>query len=483
MDKRLALVVGNSQYDTSPLRNPSNDAYDISAKLQSFGFKVKTLIDCELDELDHAIEEFETKLNDYDVGLFFFAGHGIQIDNSNYLITLDTLSDTKRKAIRTSMKLDCILEAMDNSSAATKIVILDACRSNPWERGWHRSLVDEGLASVYAPKGTIIGYATSPGEVADDGSGRNGLYTSALLNQIGALDRPIEAVFKRVRGEVAAASKGEQTTWEHTSLSGDFYFNTSVSKAIGDYDASAFSDDLFDPEPGSFADKTIRALKSYDWYKQNPAVMSLSLETLGQLNLDELFVIGRNILQAAYGHSGSANAFIADIRDKVDPWPEAKAKAIIDGILFEMFFNNEGKPREKPKGTVYLDDLMRLRKVPKIGNSLDFITSCLREARVPMLVYPNQGNIIAATVTHEMRGEKHTVTGVWVNSQNILKPVDETEVFGLKKVRYTSDDKDEFEAMLSERLIVPERQLEVSYQPELGDNEISYPRSIEFELI
>ena len=380
------------------------------------------------------------------------------------------------------MKLDSVLEAMDNSAATTKIVILDACRSNPWKRSWNRTVGDEGLASVYAPKGTIIGYATSPGEVADDGAGRNGLYTSALLNQIGALDRPIEAVFKLVRGEVAAVSNGEQTTWEHTSLSGDFFFNTSTAKAVGDYDASAFADVGFDPEPGSFADKTIRALKSYNWYKQNPAVISLSLETLGQLNPDELFVIGRNILQAAHGSSGSADVFIDDILDKVDPWPEAKAKAVVDGILFEMFFNSEGSPRDEPKGTIYYDGLARLRKAPKIGGSLDFITSCLREAKIPMLVYPNQDTIITVTITHEEQDEKNALTGVWVNSENLLIAPDETEVFGKKRVRYRSDEKDDFEIMLSERLMVPEKQLEVSYKPELGDDEISYPYPIKFDL-
>lgn len=482
MEKRLALVVGNSNYDTSPLQNPSNDAHDISAKLKSFGFTVKTLIDCKLEELEDAIEEFEEKLDDYDVGMFFFAGHGIQIDNSNYLIMIDTLSASKRKAIRSSIPLDNVLQAMDNSSASTKIVILDACRSNPWKRSWARSVGDEGLASVYAPKGTIIGYATSPGEVADDGAGRNGLYTSALLNQIGALDRPIEAVFKRVRGEVAAASRGEQTTWEHTSLSGDFFFNTSVSQAIGDYHPEALADDLFEPEPGSFAEKTIRALKTYNWYKQNPAVMSLSLETLGQLNPDELFVIGRNILQAAHGSSGSAEAFVDDIRERVEPWPDTKAKAILDGILFEMFFDRNGQPRDNPKGAYHYDGIARLRKVPRIKKSLDFITKCLQEAKISMLVYPNQESIVAVTITHEPKADKVVLTGVWVDSRNLIKPSQEDEdVFGIRKNRLVSSEKDDFETMLSETLIVPIKQLEISYQPEISDEQIIHPLSIEFD--
>lgn len=476
MQNRLALVVGNSNYKSSPLKNPMNDARDISEKLESYGFQTMTLTDCKLEDLEDAIEDFKEGLNKVDVGLFFFAGHGIQIDNSNYLIMINTISNTEAKAKRSSMPLDDVLKAMDNSTAATKIVILDACRSNPWKRGWSRDTGNEGLASVYAPKGTIIGYATSPGEVADDGSGRNGLYTSALLNQIGVIDRPIEAIFKRVRGEVSAASNGEQTTWEHTSLSGEFYFNTSVSKAIGDYDASAFSDEIFDPEPGSFADKTIKALKSYNWYKQNPAIQSLSLATLGQLNPDELFVIGRNIMQAAHGGSSAAMAFIDDIRDKVDPWSEVKAKAVIDGILFEMFFDNEGKPRISPKGVKYLDHFAKFRNVPNIKSSLDFITKCLREASVSMFVYPNQNNVIAVTITTESFEGAVTANGVWVNSKNILKDINESKMRGLPI------GTDSIKQKLSNELMIPLRQIEVSYQPNLEGDKISYPYPIEFEL-
>lgn len=475
MEKRIALVVGNSAYESSPLQNPRNDAEDISKVLSGFGFDVCTLLDCELEELEDALDQFENKLDEYEVGLFFFAGHGIQIENTNYLIMTDTVSASKRKTIRSSVSLDSVLQAMDNSSAETKIVILDACRSNPWKRAWpSRSGEEIGLASVYAPKGTIIGYATSPGEVADDGLGKNGLYTSALLNQIGAVDRPIEAIFKRVRGEVAAASLGAQTTWEHTSLSGEFFFNSSLSHVVGGYSPDAYADEEFDAEPGSFADQTIRALKTYNWYKQNPAVNSLDLGTIGQLNPNELFVIGRNVLQAAVGSSGDAHHFIENIRDKIGPWPEAKARAIVDGILFEIFFDSSGAPRERTKG-YYLDDIVRYRKVPLFSESLDFISTCLREAKTPMLVYPNQGNNVAVTITVDIENEHARVNGVWVDSNNVMQLKEDKSVFGTNKVRYISRDKDDFEETLADRLRVPSKQLEISYQPDVKDLEITYP--------
>lgn len=479
MEKRLALVIGNSDYHSQPLKNPRNDANDISDSLRQFGFEVTTLLDCKLEELEDALDIFEAKLDDYDVGMFFFAGHGIQIDNTNQLIMVDTDASSKRKAVRSSVKLDDVLAAMHNSSASTKIVILDACRSNPWKRGWSRNIAENGLASVFAPKGTIIGYATSPGEYADDGIGKNGLYTSALLNQIGAIDRPIEAVFKRVRGEVAAASNGEQTTWEHTSLSGDFFFNTSSSQAVGGYSKEVYADEGFRAEPGSFAYQTIRELKSYNWYKQNPAINSLNLGTINQLNPNEMFVIGRNILQAAEGSSGSAHAFVSNLHEQINPWPEAKARAVLDGILFEIFFDRTGAPRDFMKG-YYLDDLVEYRNVPIFRESLEFISTRLHEANVKLVVYPNQEPPVSVTVKIDPTNLRAKVTGVWVGNKDIMTVTEEDSIFGDKDIRYIAAGKDSFESILSERLKAASSQLEISYQPDLGEKEIVYPKTMNF---
>ena len=195
-----ALVIGNADYpDGHDLMNPVHDADDFGAKLKGYGFEAIVVTDCTAKEMEKSLKLFRASLDKHDVGLFFFAGHGMQIEGSNYLLALDTDMDSETDAKHSSLSLDKVVDVMSKSTAATKIIILDACRNNPWERKWQRSAATRGLASVYAPKGTIIGFATSPGETAGDGDGRNGTYTAALLDHIDAPDCSIETMFKRVR--------------------------------------------------------------------------------------------------------------------------------------------------------------------------------------------------------------------------------------------------------------------------------------------
>ena len=188
-----ALVLGNAAYpDGDDLANPVNDATDLGAKLKGYGFEVIVAIDCTAKEMEKRLKAFRKLLETHEVGLFFFAGHGMQTEGSNYLLALDTDMETETDAKHSSLSLDKVVDVMAKSIASTKIIVLDACRNNPWERRWHRSPGTRGLASVYAPKGTIIGFATSPGEVAYDGVGRNGTYTAALLQHIDTPDCSIE---------------------------------------------------------------------------------------------------------------------------------------------------------------------------------------------------------------------------------------------------------------------------------------------------
>jgi uncharacterized caspase-like protein len=262
-----ALVFGNSDYpDGHDLDNPVNDATDLGSKLKSYGFDVIVAKDRTVKEMHKDLKAFGKLLDTHEVGLFFFAGHGIQIDGCNYLLALDTDMDSETDAQHSSLSLDKVVDVMAKSKARTKIIILDACRKNPWEGRWHRAPGLRGLASVYAPKGTIIGFATSPGEVAYDGTGRNGTYTAALLQHIDTPDCSIETMFKRVRNTVAADSKGKQTSWEHTSLSGEFYFNLSLGNLIDEYDDTALADKLFVLDPAKKSHQTIGGLKTYNWY-------------------------------------------------------------------------------------------------------------------------------------------------------------------------------------------------------------------------
>ena len=228
-EKRLALVIGNSAYEHGgELPNPINDAFAMKQALTDVGFEVLEYFNLDEGELKKAIDEFGLKLRNYDVGLFFYAGHGIQANGENYLIPVEANLMSEQQVEYDCVEAARVLAHMDASGASVNIVILDACRNNPFERSWSRSTSGQGLAFMDAPTGTLIAYATAPGSTASDGTGRNGLYTEAILESIKIPGITILQVFQNVRSLVTERSNSQQTPWESTSLIGDFYFHEST---------------------------------------------------------------------------------------------------------------------------------------------------------------------------------------------------------------------------------------------------------------
>jgi WD40 repeat protein len=222
--KRLALLLGNSNYQNSALANPANDAREMKNILTQYGFDVIEYEDLTQSRMKMAMDEFGEKLKGYDVGLFFYAGHGIQSKGYNYLIPVDANLKTENQVEYDCVQADRILALMEASGTKVNIIILDACRNNPFERSWTRSSAGKGLAFMSAPSGSLIAYATAPGSTASDGSGKNGLYTSAILESIKIPQINILQIFQNVRKIVSEESGGQQIPWESTSLTGDFYF-------------------------------------------------------------------------------------------------------------------------------------------------------------------------------------------------------------------------------------------------------------------
>lgn len=246
MDK-VALLIGNNLYPgQNQLKNAVNDAVDLGKKLESLGFLCFVHADVTKAEMDNAVIDFKPFLSKASTGLFFFAGHGVQCKNENFLTAVDSNFVGEIECKHSSISFNYIIESFEESDIYTTILILDACRNNPFGGRW-RSGAISGLAPVYAPKGTIIAYATSPGQTALDGSGNNGLYTGALLQHIDDKRINIENMFKRVRHTVSALSNNEQITWEHTSLMGDFYFNAGYDSgsSLTSYSRSALADSNF----------------------------------------------------------------------------------------------------------------------------------------------------------------------------------------------------------------------------------------------
>lgn len=467
-----ALVIGNAEYeDGNKLANPAHDATDLGAKLQSYGFKVVVATDCTNKEMDNKLKEFRKLLDTHEVGLFFFAGHGMQIDGSNYLIATDTDMETETDAKHSSMSLDKVVDVMSKSNATTKIVVLDACRNDPWRRAWQRSHSMRGLASVYAPKGTIIGFATSPGEVASDGVGRNGTYTSALLQHIDAPDCSIEMMFKRVRNTVAAASAGKQTTWEHTSLSGEFYFNLSLGNLIDEYSGTALADSLFVLDEAKKSHQIIAGLKVRNWYTQNPALAKLTADAANQIRRDSLFVIGRNIYQAACGSAAGAGNFISDFMQSTRSYKRDKRKALLDGMLFEIFFDSKGNRRDHIKKD-YFSKVFELQQYAELKSSFDFIAEVLAATGGNnFYALPGKGHNVSVTVSTKETAKRRYVDAVYIDGKNVLRSDDDADDTIDEKTRCMERTRAEFSDFLAEELVVPLRNLSIAYTPTLKKNE------------
>ncbi len=224
-EKLLALLIGNSNYiHGGSLDNPVNDVRAMKKALEGLGFTVMKYENCSQKTMKRAMDKFGRKLKGRDVGLFFYAGHGIQVNGHNYLLPVDAKLDSENDAEYDCVRADRVLAKMETAGSRINIVILDACRDNPFERSWRRGNKGTGLAFMSAPSGSLIAYSTAPGKTALDGRGRNSPYTSALLQHIGSPNITVLQMFQRVRSTVMDKSGNQQTPWESTSMRGDFYF-------------------------------------------------------------------------------------------------------------------------------------------------------------------------------------------------------------------------------------------------------------------
>lgn len=225
MQRRLALVIGNGSYAVRPLSNTLNDADDIATTLARSGFDLINIRDGNLSQMRKAVRDFGDRLLQYDVGLVYFSGHGVEVNGRNYFIPVGADIQREDEVVDQSLSMDSILAKMITAQRNVNIFIVDACRDNPFSSSARG--ISKGLATVEAPKGTLIAYSTSPGNVALDGddNDRNSPYTRHLVRTINEKNLPIELVFKHVRREVQRSTSGSQTPWENTSLTGDFYFH------------------------------------------------------------------------------------------------------------------------------------------------------------------------------------------------------------------------------------------------------------------
>ncbi|MGY8678158.1 caspase family protein [Bradyrhizobium sp. UFLA05-153] len=224
-EQRVALVIGNSNYQNAPqLANPDNDAQSMAQFLNSAGFEVISATDLTQNDMLRVVQDFSAKVaarGPNTVAMVYYAGHGVQLAGENYLVPVDAKVSSPTELVNNSVRLVDVMSTLETIPSRMRIVILDACRNNPFP---YLTDASRGLAIVDAPNGSIVGYSTAPGAEALDGRGGHSPYTQAFLNVAREPNVPIEQLFKRVRLEVNHTTDGQQTPWESSSLTSDFYF-------------------------------------------------------------------------------------------------------------------------------------------------------------------------------------------------------------------------------------------------------------------
>lgn len=228
IEKRIALIIGNGAYTKAkPLPNPSNDAADMAATLKTLGFEVLSGVNLDKRAMENLIRDFGNKLANGGVGLFYYAGHGIQVGGENYLVPVDANIPEEDEVSYSAVPVNLVLRKMATAGNTLNIVILDACRNNPFARSW-RGFRDnsnaDGLAKIAPPTGTLVLYATEPGKVASDGAGRNGLFTESLLKQIKKPNLEYDQMVKALSADVWQKSNKQQLPWKEGNSLSDFYF-------------------------------------------------------------------------------------------------------------------------------------------------------------------------------------------------------------------------------------------------------------------
>lgn len=336
-ERRLALVIGNGAYGSAPLRNPTNDARSVARALSGLGFEVVHQENLGLRAMARSIRDFGNKLKQNGgIGLFYYAGHGMQVKGRNYLIPVDADIQSEDEIAFNAVDANLVLEKMDAANNGLNVVILDACRNNSFARSFRSAA--QGLAQMDAPGGTLIAFATAPGSVANDGDGSNGVYTKHLIEHMGVPGVPVEQLFKRVRIGVTRETHDRQVPAESSSLKGDFYFKpppvavvVAVQRATGEAGADTIELAFWE------SIKASRAVSDFQAYlEQYPngrfAVLARSrVKQLGEEASERPLM-----LEMAFWDSIKASQNSADFQSYLEQYPNGKVAALARNRLLAL---------------------------------------------------------------------------------------------------------------------------------------------------
>jgi len=461
--RKKAFIVGMSDYPNNTLDNPVNDANAIENAFTKLGIDSIKKNNVGIVELKEAIDDFKNDLLSYEVAIFFFAGHGLQINGENYLCAIDTDFNTETRIQFSSLPLTYLINLLEQTNVYTKIIILDACRDNPFERNL-RTIGQTSLAPIYAPLGTLIAFATSPGQKANDGFNGNGAYTYSLLKDIFTNDLKIEELFKRVRNTLYTLTSKKQLSWEHTSLMGEFCFSSSSLTSIynNNYSTFALTDSLFDYTQVTETVKIINCLHSWNWNLQNPAIQQISSLDTTNVNKDDLFVLGRNIYQSGVGPAWHAQSYLENLNSNLSIFPNEVQFHILNGIVYEIYFDKQGLLREKFK-TGKIDNVYGLLFNQKYRESLLFIATKLRQYDFRVIYNPLMNENLILNITCTIHSDDlYAITEINMNGINILYKYDGTMLLQSSENIFLNE-LEEFKELIIKHIGIPSYKLSMYF--------------------
>ena len=454
--KRYAVCIGNDNYKTiTPLKCAVADAKAVSEKLSRLGFDVAFFVNLDHDKLAEKISAFCDRIKDNDAVLLYYAGHGFQIAGDNLLVPIDfDMPADEKLARRIAFPLNDLMRWLEEYPKKTKIIILDACREYYGMRGNGNDFVP-----ITAPQGSIIAFSTSPGQIAKE-SNEHGLYTKCLLEHLEDPRVAIETMFKRVRTDLAMKTKGAQVPWEHTSLIGDFQLHPNTIYDGTNYSPDALADKDYVFDRSSSVKPIVEGLKTRTWGSQEAAVHKIAALDFEKTSADDLFVLGRNIYQAACGNCWACQGYIDNFTNYSYIPSEAKGH-LLNGMVFEIYFNNEGKLRKLPK-VGYASSVIGLVETEPYLSSCEYIATTLINEDGTVFYIPGQNDKVDVKVVLVQTEEGIVVedilykgTGVFFDCYDDEKP----DINALKE----QINRSAFEADLRKKMGVMTGYLRIAY--------------------
>lgn len=463
--KKIALCIGNDDYYLlTKLKCAVADAKSVAQELCNLGFETSFESNLNRDSLFRAVCSFLDKIESADVVLIYYAGHGFQIDGDNILLPTDINTNDRAEIVKSnSYPLSMLMDKLKDYPDKTKIIILDACRDEFSYRGSFK-----GFAPFSVPQGSVIEFSTSPGQSSKENIRKgHGYYTEALLKYLSLPRVPIETTFKKVREFLFANTNGTQISWEHSSLVGDFYFNPDTIYDGAHYINEAYADKSFTFKKESRIKEIVSRLKSYDWYTQQRAIDSIDSLDYQNASCNELFVLGRNIYQAADGKCFACQRFVDEFQGN-NKIPKQAKFHILNGMSYEIYFDSMNQIRSQFKKGFY-QKVLYLLELQEFNGSSNFISHKLRKISDRLLYIPNQNEIMEFVIKTSLQNDQLYIDDILYKGRSVYS-FDEKNSYSIG-VTYEIVNKQSLLYEISNYVLAPQDMIKLQFGDDIDDND------------